>query len=158
MDLQTIIDFVTGLTIGEIIGDSVAIVLIFTSIVEVTPIKWNPLTSILSWLGNRINTNLTKEVEGLSTSVKEQAKKVDALDEKIDMNEIDHIRWEILNFANSCRHDQQHTKDEFEHIINLHQKYGEILDSRHLKNGLISLEYEYIEDIYKRRLEKNDFR
>lgn len=157
MDLQTIIDFFCGLTIGEIIGDSVAIVLIFTSLVEVTPIKWNPLTSILSWFGNRINTNLTREVEGLSTSVKEQAKKVDALDEKIDMNEIDHIRWEILNFANSCRHDQMHTKDEFEHIINLHQKYGEILDSRHLKNGLISLEYEYIEEIYKRRLEKNDF-
>ena len=157
MDLQTIIDFISRLTIGEIIGDSVAILFILTSLVEITPIKWNPLTSILSWLGNRINKDLTREVEGLSTSVKEQAKKVDALDEKIDMNEIDHIRWEILNFANGCRHEQKHSKDEFEHIINLHQKYGEILDARHLKNGLISLEYEYIEDIYRRRLEKNDF-
>ncbi len=157
MDLQTIIDFIRGLTIGEIIGDSVAIVFILTSLIEITPIKWNPLTSILAWLGNRINVNLSKKVEGLSDSVKDQAKKVDALDKKIDMNEIDHIRWEILNFSNSCRHGQQHTKDEFEHIINLHQKYGEILDSRHMSNGLITLEYEYIEDIYRRRLEQNDF-
>lgn len=157
MNLETFLDFINNLTIGEIIGDSALLVFALASIIEITPIKWDPLTSILSWFGNRINKTLSKEVAGLSDSVKEQAKKVDALDAKIDMNEIDHIRWEILNFANSCRHEQKHSKDEFEHIINLHQKYGEILDSRNLKNGLISLEYEYIEEIYKRRLEKNDF-
>lgn len=157
MNLETFLDFINNLTIGEIIGDSALLIFALASIIEITPIKWDPLTSILSWFGNRLNKNIQKDVKGLTESFNEQAKKVDALDEKIDMNEIDHIRWEILNFANSCRHDQRHSKDEFEHIINLHQKYGEILESRHLKNGLISLEYEYIEDIYRRRLEKNDF-
>lgn len=157
MNLDSILAFIRDLTIGEIIGNSALLILALASIIEITPIKWDPLTAILSWFGNRFNKNIQKDVKGLTESFNEQAKKVDALDEKIDMNEIDHIRWEILNFANSCRHEQKHSKDEFEHIINLHQKYGEILDARHLKNGLISLEYEYIEDIYRRRLEKNDF-
>lgn len=157
MNLQTIIEFFRNLTIGQIIGDGLALVLIFTTFIEISPIKWDPLTSILSWLGNRINKTVLKDVEGLTKTVQEQAQKVDDLDKKIDMNEIDHIRWEILNFSNSCRHDQLHTKDEFEHIINLHEKYIEILDSRHMTNGLITLEYEYIVEIYKKRLEKNDF-
>ena len=93
----------------------------------------------------------------LIAKVDDQGEQIKALDKKIDMNEIDHIRWEILNFANSCRHDVRHTKDEFEHIINLHEKYTQILDERHMTNGLITIEYEYIEDIYKHRLEKNSF-
>lgn len=138
------------MTIGEIVGSGAVIVLIFTTLVEITPIKWNPLTSILSWIGKRMNGKLIDRVE-------EQGEKIDKLDEKIDMNEIDHIRWEILDFANSCRHDVRHTKDEFEHIINQHEKYVRILDERSLTNGLITIEYEYIEDIYKNCLEKNNF-
>ena len=138
------------MTVGEIVGSGAVIFLLFTTLVEITPIKWNPLTSILSWIGKRMNGKLIDQVE-------EQGAKIDKLDEKIDMNEIARIRWEILDFANSCRHDVRHTKDEFEHIINQHEKYVRILDERSLTNGLITLEYEYIEDIYKNCLEKNNF-
>lgn len=138
------------MTVGEIVGSGAVIVLIFTTLVEIIPIKWNPLTSILSWIGKRMNGKLIDQV-------KEQGEKIDKLDEKIDMNEIARIRWEILDFANSCRHDVKHTKDEFEHIINQHEKYVQILDERSLTNGLITIEYEYIEDIYKNCLEKNNF-
>jgi len=138
------------MTLGEIFGSGAVIFLIFTTLIEITPIKWNPLTWLLSWLGIRMNGKLIAKVD-------EQGKQIKDLDKKIDMNEIDHIRWEILNFANSCRNGQKHTKDEFEHIINLHEKYNTILDERHMTNGLISLEYEYIEGIYKHCLEKNSF-
>ena len=138
------------MTLGEIVGSGAVIFLICTTLIEIVPIKWNPLTSILSWIGKRMNRELNDRV-------KEQGEKITKLDEKIDMNEIDHIRWEILDFANSCRHNVQHTKDEFEHIINQHEKYVRILDERSLTNGLITLEYEYIEDIYMSCLEKNNF-
>lgn len=138
------------MTVGEIVGSGAVIFLLFTTLVEITPIKWNPLTSILSWIGRRMNGKLIDQV-------KEQGEKIDKLDEKIDMNEIARIRWEILDFANSCRHNVKHTKDEFEHIINQHEKYVQILDERSLTNGLITIEYEYIEDIYKNCLEKNNF-
>lgn len=139
-----------NMTLGEFLGNGAIIILALCLCIEITPIKWNPLTAILVWLGDRMNRNLINKVD-------EQEKQIKALDKKIDMNEIDHIRWEILNFANSCRNQQQHSKDEFEHVINLHEKYNKILEERHLTNGLITIEYAYIEEIYKHRLEKNDF-
>lgn len=141
-------------SIVKAIGDSagpVALILGGLSLfVEVSKIKINPITAILSWMGERINGNLTKTVEKLET-------KVDALDEKSDMNEIDRIRWEILDFANSCRNGHLHTKDEFTHIIALNQKYHDILDKRDMTNGQIDLEYAYIVKIYKHCQEKNSF-
>ena len=142
--------FLNNMTIGEIVGNGALIIFLFTTLIEITPIKWNPLTSILSWIGNKMNGKLITKVDN-------QEKKIDALDKKIDMNEIDHIRWEILNFANQCRNDHRHTKDEFEHIINLHEKYNAILNERHMTNGLITIEFEYIEETYKHCLEKNNF-
>lgn len=157
MNLDPILEFISGLTIGEIIGDSALLVFALASIIEITPIKWDPLTAILSWFGARLNKRIQKDVEVLTDSVNAQAKKTDDLAEKLDMNEIDRIRWEILNFSNSCRHGVRHTKDEFVHIIDQHDKYVRILKDRSLKNGLITLEYEYIEDIYKHCLENDSF-
>lgn len=148
--MQEFLTILQGMTIGEIAGSGAVIVFIFTALIDISPIKWNPLTSILSWFGVKMNGKLIAKVD-------EQGQQIKALDKKIDMNEIDHIRWEILNFANSCRNGQRHTKDEFEHIINLHEKYNKILSDRDLTNGLVSIEYEYIEEIYRHCLEKNTF-
>lgn len=91
-------------------------------------------------------------------------KKIDKLNK--DMNELstqrkedekDRIRWEILDFANSCRNNRQHTKDEFQHIITLKDKYKKLLQETNDTNGVFDAEYEYIKKIYTERQEKNDF-
>ena len=138
------------MTLGEIVGSGFALLFLSTGLIEITPIKLNPLTAILSWIGNRMNGKLISKVDNLE-------EKTDALEKKIDMNEIDRIRWEILNFANSCRNGHRHTKDEFEHIIALHEKYNTILEEHDMQNGLVTIEYGYIEDIYKHCLQKNSF-
>ena len=43
-------------------------------------------------------------------------------------DEKDRIRYEVLDFANSCRNGRRHTKDEFQHIIDLNDKYEVLLD------------------------------
>jgi len=72
-------------------------------------------------------------------------------------NEKDRIRWEILDFANSCRNNQQHTKDEFQHIITLNDKYEKLLALTGDTNGVFEAEYRYIQKIYTECQEKNDF-
>lgn len=138
------------LTLRQIIGDGALIALIVSTVIEITPIKWSPITSILSWLGKKMNSQVIEQV-------KAQEKKIDALDKKIDMNEVDRIRWEILSFANECKNDRKHTKDEFEHVIGLHEKYEEILDNRDMTNGLVTIEFEYIAEIYHNCLINNSF-
>ena len=75
----------------------------------------------------------------------------------IDSNEKDRIRWEILDFANSCRQEERHSHDEFKHIVELHDKYKALLERTGEKNGVFDAEYHWIESLYADRLKKNDF-
>lgn len=145
------------MTLSQIIGDGALLALIVSTLFEISPIKWNPITSILTWLGKKMNSQVMEKVEGQDKKIDSLDQKMVALDLKIDMNEVDHIRWEILDFANECREGRRHTKDEFEHIISQNTKYHTIITEHDMKNGLIDLEYAYIVHIYNKCLEDNSF-
>lgn len=83
--------------------------------------------------------------------------KVGDIEKEVKENEKDRIRWEVLEFANSCRNGRKHTQDEFKHIITLNKKYQKLLKATNDENGVFELEYEYIKKLYAKRLEKNDF-
>ena len=104
-------------------------------LVEFTPIKINPLSKLLKWVGDKVNG--------------EMIKRIDKLEQNVDTNEMDRIRWEVLDFANSCRNGRKHTKDEFEHIITLVKKYENLLEKCGKENGVFELEYEYIKQLYQ---------
>ncbi len=126
------------------------IVLIVSLFIQFTPIKINPWTSLFKWIGKLTLGDTTKKLD-------EVINKVDSLERDVKTNEKDRIRWEILDFANSCRHGRLHTKDEFEHIITLNKKYKKLLKETLDSNGVFELEYEYIKKLYAERQEKNDF-
>ena len=108
--------------------------------VQITPaIKWNPLT----WLGNLFLGSVRKDISEVRDMVEE--------------NEKDRIRWEVLDFANSCRNNIRHTKDEFQHIITLNGKYKRLLKKTNDENGVFDAEYAYIKELYAERQRKNDF-
>ena len=120
------------------------IVVVLSLFIQWTPsIKWNPWTSLFKWIGNVINGDIRK--------------KIDSMAKAIDDNEKDRIRWEVLEFANSCRNGTKHSKDEFEHIVALNEKYKALLAKTKDSNGVFEAEYEYIVELYKERLRKNDF-
>ena len=83
--------------------------------------------------------------------------KLNEMEKAIDENEIDRIRWEVLDFANSCRNKRRHTKDEFDHIISQNDKYHKLLDKYDMENGVFDAEYAYILRLYKKCQDENDF-
>ena len=113
------------------------------SLIEITPIKINPWNAIFRWIGDRLLGDTKKTVENLSKELKD--------------NEKDRIRWEILDFANSCRNGRKHTKDEYVHILELDKKYRKLLVETKDENGVFDLEIKYIKKLYEERLDKNDF-
>lgn len=125
-------------------GEQIALIIAGASIFfEVSKIKINPITFILRWAGKRMFEPFDK--------------RLDAVEKKIDENEIDRIRWEILEFANTCRKGERHTKDEFTHIIAQNDKYHNILKQYNMTNGQIDADFEYIKGLYKWCQEHNDF-
>lgn len=82
---------------------------------------------------------------------------IDQQNRKIDENEKDRIRWEILAFANSCRCGHDHTKDEFQHIMALNDKYKKLLKNTNDVNGVFDIQYKYISQLFSEKLLTNDF-
>ena len=135
----------------EWIGKNLWTIIIVISIfIQITPIKINPWSALFKWIGKTITGNACNKIDGLID-------KVDKIEKDVKTNEKDRIRWEILDFANSCRNNRKHTRDEFQHIVALNDKYKRLLSETNDSNGVFEVEYNYIQDMYAERLEKNDF-
>lgn len=119
-------------------------------VVEVAPIKVNPWSALLKWIGRIINDDVVTRLQRLE-------ERADAQRKSIDENEMDRIRWEVLDFANACRNHVRHTKDEFQHIISLNTKYHNLLEKYQQANGVFDAEYDYILELYKELQHNNEF-
>lgn len=82
------------------------IALVLSILIQITPIKLNPWTAISRWFGRIILQDSDKQIKHL-------IKTINDMQHDIEENEKDRIRWEILDFANSCRNNQKHTRDEY---------------------------------------------
>ena len=133
-----------------LIHNFVQVFLILSIFIQITPVKWNPISSFIKWLGKLLTHDLNKKIDDIADQVEDLRGDVDA-------NEKDRIRWEILDFANSCRNGRKHSHDEFKHIAELHDKYKVLLERTGDKNGVFDTEYQWIQSVYEERLEKNDF-
>ena len=78
--------------------------------IELTPIKLNPIRYvgrlISSWLG-----------------IKEINEKVNNLKTEVDANELDRIKYEILQFSGSLRNGLKRTVVDYQHIEAIFTKY-----------------------------------
>ena len=70
--------------------------------------------------------------------------------------QIDDIRYEILDFSSALSSGRQYSKEQFDHIIKIHEKYEKILKENGLENGQVTVSMQVIMEIYKEKL-KNGF-
>lgn len=103
-------------------------------VVEITPIKINPL----KWLGKRINGDLKESI------IK--------LDEKVDANDIDTIRHRISSFENLCRLDKNHNSIQKHQYITCFKdidKWNKYHDKYPNLNGELIMAIQKIQESYK---------
>lgn len=113
------------------------------TVIEVVPIKINPWSKFFSWIGNAM---LGDFKEDMLTFKKEQEAK--------NAND---MRWSIINFANSCRRGEQHSKDAWCHVLNQIREYEKYTDEHDIVNGVVDADSEYLHRLYEDRCMKNDF-
>ena len=128
----------------------VTVVFILSIFIQISPIKINPWSALITWIGKIITAGLHEDIKEVESTLTD-------LSASVDENEKDRIRWEVLDFASSCREGRKHSKDEFQHIIALNDKYENLLKKTNDKNGVFMAEYQYIQRIYAERQQKNDF-
>ena len=119
-------------------------------IIQIAPIKINPWSALFKWIGKLLVGETCTKIDGI-------VKKINDIEEQVMTNEKDRIRYEVLDFANSCRNGRRHTRDEFQHIVELNKKYRKLLEATKDENGVFELEYDYVQNLYAECMEKNNF-
>ena len=126
-------------------------IVIFLSIfIEIVPIKINPISSFFKWIGKVTNKDVNEKLNNMSIKLEDVSNRID----KIEIND---MRTAILDFANSCMNERRHTKEEFEHVIDLKNNYDSIIEKKGLKNGRVDLAFKYISELYVKCLNENSF-
>lgn len=120
------------------------------TLIQIVPIRIDPWTYILKWVGGVINGGVKIQIA--------------ALDHKIDSNQrmaeeerAEDMRWDIREFAEGCKHGEHHTKEEWRHIIAQMERYEAYVTKYDISNGVIKEETKYLRRLYEERNNKNDF-
>ena len=75
--------------------------------------------------------------------------RLEEISNKIDNNEKDHLRFEILSFAGDLRNGVVKTRQEFETIFAFYDKYEEIITALKVHNGYVDSEFDFIKEKFK---------
>lgn len=98
--------------------------------IEISPIKLNPIkwfgTCLSRWLG-----------------ISQLDAKINKLEKEVDANEIDRIKYEILQFSGSLRNGLKRSETDYLHIETIFTKY-----KNKGGNSYIMHEMEYIRDCH----------
>ena len=86
-----------------------------------------------------------KELQKISTGIEKITSRL--LD-----NEVQAIRWEILDFCSALTNGRQYNKEAFEHIFRIYEDYERLLEENEMTNGYIAESMKVVKEIYHNRL------
>ncbi len=132
---------------SDIVAAGAFMVAILMSLIQISPIKIDPWTTIGNWL----NKNLLKRLDDIDV-------RVIRLDKRVSEQAAINARARILRFGDEILMGEKHSKEHFDSILRetaVYERYCE--ENSGFENGVTELTIERIKDVYKERLEKGDF-
>ena len=67
-------DTLMNLTLGQILGSIAGIVVVLSIFIEITPIKVNPVSKFLGWIGGKTNKELNDKIKTLDDKLSDWKK------------------------------------------------------------------------------------
>lgn len=113
------------------------------TLIQITPIKINPWT----WLRKKTSDLIYGELR----------KDIQTIQEEITEMKVQNWRWNVLDFANSCKNGRRHTQDEWKHAISQLAEYERYIKRNEIINGVFDEDARYLREEYQERCRNNDF-
>lgn len=132
---MTIYEALSKLTAGELAGWAAALLILFLSLVQISPLKLNPWDSIFGWIGKKTQGEMRKQITDLQKQVSDIW--------------ISSHRQSILTFARECRADINHDAEEWNHILSIADEYEVYCSTHSVSNGVVKADTRYIRDLYQ---------
>ena len=124
MTINEIWEFLRGLDLGW----TGAAILLLLSLIQISPVKLDPWDRIFAWVGSKLNGNLQKQVREIWINMHRQA---------------------ILQFARECRAGQEHSEEEWSHVLNVADEYEQYCQKNNVINGVVKQDTLYIRQLYQ---------
>ena len=150
MELQKIIE---AISLGQV---STFAILILT-LIQIAPIKVNPWSYIGKAIGRFINAEVLERQEKLEKKVDSLDKKIEEAEEDSQKTKAEAARKRILRFNDELLHDQNHSKEMFDDILEDIELYESYYKTHEIKNGKAKHAVQNINTVYDKRMEKKDF-
>lgn len=136
----------------------VAWAFVLMSLVEISPIKLNPLGFLAKMIGRALNKEMLDQINDIKTEVKSMDKKIEKLDYRVDESNAIQARSRILRFGDEVSHGQNHSRDHFQQIFVDITNYDSFCtDHPDFKNNMTKITAKRIEDDYVERDKTNNF-
>lgn len=140
-----------NLTLTEIFGSIAGIAIVISIFIEITPIKVNPISRFLKWIGKKINGEMINRFDTLE-------KKVNSMENANNERNAINCRIRILQFGDEIRRGTKHSKESFDQILSDIDNYDRYCDThKDFKNNKTVATQAKILKTYSARLDNNDF-
>lgn len=113
------------------------------TLIQIAPIKINPWTWIRKQLSELIYGEVRKDIRDVKNEITEM--------------KVQNWRWNVLDFANSCKNGRRHTLDDWKHAIEQLAEYENYIERSNITNGVFEEDAKYLREEYHERCKKNDF-
>ena len=137
--------------LSKVIGQSFIYLIASGTLIEISPIKFNPITMILKWMGDKMNSGIKAEIDIVKKAQEEQRK--DFQDYKVSQ-----YRYEIFQFENEIRdNNDHHTEEQYNHILEQCKKYETYCEDNNIPNGKAEMAIKHIRDVCYDHLKDDSF-
>ncbi len=146
------------MTLYDLIRAGGGVVLILMTLVQITPVRINPWSTIGRIIGNTMNKDVMENLETVKSDVKNLKEKHEELRNRMDKDDADECRTRILRFADELRRGVEHSEEFFNQILDDISDY-ERYCSEHpeYKNSKAVNAIAKIDKVYQKCMEENSF-
>lgn len=125
--------------IAQWVSNGGVLLILVLMMVEVTPIKINPV----QWFGNRWNKGINE--------------RVDKIDKKLDKHIAEDYRNNILNFQNKIMSGKKFPQEQWKKVITSCSDYTKYCEDNDIANDVIDETIKFIKNEYQICLSNRDF-
>ena len=155
---MTFKEFITSIGFGSGFSFWGVVAFLMSIGIEVIPkIKWKPWSTLLEWIGSKINARTIAKVDELSIKVEAVQNELKKHITDSEDKSLQDIRRDILDFCNSCMNGRRHTKEEFDFVLKQCDEYEIYIEKNKVKNGVISAAIREIRRLNDKCIQENSF-
>lgn len=163
------IGWLDTVTLKDLVYFIVGVIAVISIVVEKAKnIPFHPWTHLLEYLGGMLTKGIDSRLDQIDMQQRANNEAIKELDRKVEMRfneqqreedekEAKRLRSHIIEFADSCRVHQKHTKTAFENITRDYDDYINYCEKHNIPNHFIDAEFEYIKGVYAECQEENKF-